>query len=186
MSSGKLKLLGIAVVCLAPVFGSYLLYWLWEPSKQMNYGELLPPKPLPEAVLKLDDGSPFEPARLRGKWLMVMADSADCGEPCRRKLYLMRQVRKAQGKELARIERVWLIEDAAPVADALRQEYEGTLFVRAAGSALLASLPPGTGLRDHVFLVDPLGNVMLRYPKDPDPKPVLKDIGRLLKYQRTG
>lgn len=186
MTSGKLKLLGIALVCAAPLVGSYLLYWFWEPSKQMNYGELLPPQPLPAAVLKLDDGGAFDPVRLRGKWLMVIADSGECGEYCRRKLYLMRQIRKAQGKELNRIERVWLIEDASPIADVVRQEHEGTLFVRAAGSALLAGLPAGTGRRDHVYLVDPLGNVMLRYPRDPDPKPMLKDIGRLLKYQRTG
>ena len=58
--------------------------------------------------------------------------------------------------------------------------------MQAQGNELLAKLPAGASVRDHIYLVDPLGNVMLRYPRDPDPSRVKKDLTRLLKVSRIG
>jgi hypothetical protein len=177
--STRLNLIAIATVGLLPFVGSYLLYWLWKPDAFVNYGELLA-VPLPE--LQAQTALP----QLKGKWAFLMVDSGACDDWCRRKLYIMRQVRLTQGKDMERVERVWLVDDALAPSVALVGEYAGTYLLQAPGSALLAKLPAVTSARDHVYLVDPLGNLVLRYPRDADPSRVKKDLSRLLRASRIG
>lgn len=182
----RLKLIGIAAIAAAPVLGSYLLYWFWAPDRFTNYGTLVPPRPAPKGGYEAVDGQKFGFEQLQGRWVFVTTDSGGCGDTCELKLWKMRQVRQAQGKELGRIERVMLIEDGQPVADRLQGEFKGTWFVRlpeAQSSAFLSAPGPA---RDHIFVIDPLGNVMLRFPRDADPKRMIKDMSRLLKYSRVG
>jgi hypothetical protein len=115
-----------------------------------------------------------------------MADSGACDEFCRRKLYHLRQLRLTQGRDMDRIERVWLVTDGlAPAAPAL-SDYRGTWVVRGAGSVLLRDLPAPRAVQDHIYIVDPLGNLVLRYPRDADAHKIIKDISRLLKTSRIG
>jgi len=182
----RLKLLGIGALAVAPVLGSYLLYWFWLPENHTNYGTLIEPRLLPGAALKLVDGKPFGFEQLRGRWAFVVVDGGDCGAHCQAKLWTIRQVRQAQGKEMSRVERVWLIDDdTAPSAEVVR-DYAGTWFVRSNSNPTLEALPAERSNRDHVYLVDPRGNVMLRFPQNAGPKLMIKDIGRLLKYSRIG
>jgi hypothetical protein len=87
---------------------------------------------------------------------------------------------------MERVERVWLILDDAPLETQLMREYDGTRMLRAAGSPLLAEFPAAGDVRDHVYVIDPLGNLMLRFPKDADPARMNKDLVRLLKASRIG
>jgi hypothetical protein len=170
--SPKLKLALIFLACASPFLLAWLAYEMqWTGGHQAgNYGELVPPRVL---------AGPLTP--LKGKWVLVTADAAACDAACERKLYVVRQSRKAQGKEQARIERLWLLlDDATPRAELLAA-IEGTRVVRDAG---LARSLPGGG--DGIYLVDPLGNLMMRFPADADPARVLKDLQRLLKYSRIG
>lgn len=175
----------ILAVCVIPFIASYLVYYLWPPQSRMNYGELIDPHPLPAAPLARLDGSRFALAELKGRWVMLQVDASACGEPCRRKLYQMRQVRLTQGREMGRIERLWLVRDDGPVDPALLREYGGTHVVRA-GSAAMAALPAERDAADHIYLIDPLGNLMLRFPKDADPSRMKKDLERLLKVSKKG
>ena len=165
------KLLWVALVCTAPLLLGTAAYLLgWGPGAPSNYGELIAPR----VVEPLKD--------FRGKWLLVTFDAAQCDAHCERKLYIMRQVRRAQGKEMERIERLWVLTDAAkPRADALALS-EGTRIAR---NESISSQFPGSAA-DHIYLVDPLGNLMMRFPRDPDPSRVIKDLQRLLKYSRFG
>jgi cytochrome oxidase Cu insertion factor (SCO1/SenC/PrrC family) len=131
-------------------------------------------------------GDRFDFARVRGRWVFVTADSGACDEYCRNKLWKMRQVRLTQGKYLERIERVWLVTDTQTIAAAIVKEYDGTHIARVSGGPLLKALPYRDAQRDHIYLVDPLGNVVLRYPKDADPSRMKKDLERLLKVSRVG
>jgi hypothetical protein len=176
--SARRNLIAIAAVALFPFVGSALLYLLWKPDAFVNYGELIEPLPVAEAPRALQD--------LRGKWAFLMVDGGACDEYCRRKLYVMRQVRLTQGENMERIERVWLIDDGTPVSPDVQAEYRGTHLVQAVGNPLLVRLAPGGAARDHLYIVDPLGNVMLRYPRDADPSRVKKDLTRLLKVSRVG
>lgn len=123
---------------------------------------------------------------LRGRWVFLAVDSGQCDAECETKLWKMRQVRQAQGKELGRIERVMLLEDAEVPNENLRREYQGTWFVNADDSRLRNLLIAPQSARRHIYLIDPLGNLMLRFPEDADPKLMIKDMTRLLKYSRVG
>jgi hypothetical protein len=166
-----------AVVALIFVLGAapFVLGWLayeyhWFSGQAGNYGELITPRPI---------AGPF--ATLKGKWVLVTFDAAACGAACEKKLYIVRQVRRAQGKDAERIERLWLLTDAAKPRVEVLAAIEGSHVARA-DADLLKSFPAP----EHIYLVDPLGNLMMRFPADPDPSRMIKDLQRLLKYSRFG
>lgn len=174
--SPKTKLALLFAACAAPfVLGWAAWYFGWGVSgTTSNHGELLPPRPL--------SGPPLE--ALRGKWVMVSFDAAACDAYCERKLYFMRQVRKAQGKETDRIERLWVVTDAGKPRAALLGAIEGTHVASLKSPALLQAFPGEPA--DHIYLIDPLGNLMMRYPREPDPSKMIKDLQRLLRYSKVG
>ncbi len=181
----------ILALCAAPVIASYTAYYLLPPSGRTNYGDLIEPqRPLPSLTLSELDGTAVSAASLRGRWLMVQVDGGDCGDPCQRKLWKMRQVRLTTGKDADRVERIWLVSDSAPLPTIVMREYEGTRFLRAnpAELASFLALPAGADhrLSDHVWLIDPLGNLMLRWPKDADPNRMKRDLAKLLRASGIG
>ena len=169
----RARLALIFAVCAAP----FLLAWLaheqgWTPRRAANYGELLEPRRVEGAA------APFH-----GKWVLVTFDAAACPPACERKLYVVRQVRLALGKDAARVERLWLVTDAAQPSARLVAAIEGAHIVPA--TAALQRAFPGEAVA-HIYLVDPLGNLMMRYPAEPDPSRMIKDLERLLKYSSVG
>jgi hypothetical protein len=165
------KLLWVALVCAAPlVLGTAAYVLRWTPGTPSNYGELLEPRPVPG----LD--------RLRGKWVLVMLDAAACDARCERKLYYLRQVRRAQGKDMGRVERLWVITDGARPRAEIMPGIEGTQIYNEQAMAAAFTGP----VVEHIYLVDPLGNLMMRFPRDPDPSRMIKDLQRLLRYSRFG
>jgi hypothetical protein len=183
---GRIKLLVIAALCLAPFVAALIAYYTWQPQGGVNYGELIPARALGDPPLRHLDQRAFKMSELRGRWVLLQLDQADCAAACRAKLYGMRQVRLAQGREMERIERVWLILDEAPLETLLMREYDGTRMLRAAGSPLLAEFSSPGSVRDHIYLIDPHGNLMLRFPRDADPGRMNKDLARLLRASRIG
>jgi len=173
---GRLKLVLLAAFFLLPVGASWVV-WKFDLASGVsgNYGTLLPPHPvaLPQV------------AALKGKWVLVQFDSGACAAACERKHYFMRQVRRAQGREMDRVERLWLLTDAVQPSPALLAAIEGTVVARE-GAALAASFPAERAVTEHIFLVDPLGNLMMRFPPDPDPTRVIKDLKHLLKVSGFG
>jgi hypothetical protein len=181
----------LLAVCVAPVLASYTAYYLLPPSGRTNYGALIEPqRPLPTLALQQLDGTPLPAARLRGYWTMVQVDSGACGAGCDRKLWKMRQVRLTAGKDADRVQRVWLIIDETPLATTVIREYDGTLFLRARRDEVAAFLllpdEPAGDLADPIWLIDPLGNLMMRWPRDADPNRMKKDLIRLLKASGIG
>jgi cytochrome oxidase Cu insertion factor (SCO1/SenC/PrrC family) len=183
---GRRILFGILAVCAIPVVAGYVAYFVFPTAGRVNYGELLETKPLPPAALATLEGAPYRLDALRGKWILLHADTADCAPPCQAKLFNMRQARLAQGKDMDRIERVWIVLDAGRPGADLARLVEGAVVVRSGDGALVKALPAAADVRDHVYLVDPLGNLVLRFPKDADPKRMIKDLQRLLKYSGIG
>ena len=172
----------VLAVCAAPIVASFVAYYWLQPSGHVNYGELITPQPLPAATLAGVDGRPFSFADLKGSWVLVSIDSAACDERCRTKLVYTRQVRLASGKNSERIERVWLVADGASPDAKLLVEQQGLHVARAAGSPLLTTFPAQTAPAAHIYVVDPLGNLMMRFPENPDPRRILKDVSRLLRH----
>ncbi len=180
----------VILVCAAPVVLSYLSYYVIKPEKRNNYGELIDPRayPIPDLASVTLDGQPASLNDYHGKWLLVQADAGDCEKRCADKLFYQRQLRLTQGKDSDRIERVWLVNDAAPLSTVLVKEYDGTRILRVDPKKLAAWLPVDTGtvLEDHLYVIDPLGNLMMRFPKDPDYNKVKKDLTKLLKASGIG
>ena len=176
----------IIALSVAPVIASYALYYGWRPERSVNYGELLAPQPLPDPKLVLADGTPFQLSSLKGKWVLAMVDAGDCNAYCEKKLLYMRQLRRTQGKDMERIERAWIISDNAMPRREIVASYEGTWLIRAGNSALVPLFPAAGRAADHIYVIDPLGNLMMRYPHDPDPQRMIKDLQRLLKASRIG
>lgn len=189
-NKGRWKLFAILAVCASPLIASYFTYYVVKPESKTNYGSILDPRQYPMPVLNAQtpEAKAMELAELKGKWLMLQVDDGNCAQACQKKLYDIRQLRTAQGKEMERIERVWLISDEQKVDEKLMVGIAGMHLLRVNQAVLEKWLPveAGTSIKDHIYLIDPLGNLMMRFPKDADPNKVKKDLAKLLKASAIG
>ncbi len=180
-AKGRRTLLLLAAVAIAPVVASYSAYYLFPREQRTNYGELLA-VPAPPLDGTRADGRPFALSELRGKWVLWVSAPGNCGTTCQRDLFATRQARTIQGREMERVQRVLLVtDDATPDAALLAQHPD--LLVAHVRPEVLVRLPAGA---DRIYLVDPLGNLVLAFPGDPDIKRVAKDIERVLRASRIG
>lgn len=187
LKRGRLQLLLLIAVFLLPLAGSGLAYWFgWSTGRTSNYGALIEPRAVPQSELGALDGHRLRLDALQGRWVLLQFDAPACDARCERKLYTMRQVRKALGRDQSRVERVWILTGEGRPTPRLLEAIEGTHVMRPAQPAFAAAFPTPGDRRDHIFLVDPRGNLMLRFPPDPDPARVIKDLQRLLKYSAVG
>jgi len=197
---GRWKLFIVLAVCAAPMIASYLAYYVIKPEGRTNYGTILDPRlyPMPELDARLLGAADVNNAEkadkqngltaYRGKWVMLTISSGACDAGCQKKLYDLRQLRLAQGKEMDRIERVWAVTDAQPVDTLLLREYDGMHVLKINADALSKWLPTeaDTQISDHIYMIDPLGNLMMRFPKNADPNKIKKDISKLLRASAIG
>jgi hypothetical protein len=191
---GRWKLLAVLAVCAAPLVASYIAYYVVKPTGRTNYGALIDPRqyPIPPMASTTLDGRPESLEQYKGKWIMLKVGGGACAAACQEQLFEMRQLRIMQGKDRERIERVWLVTDKEPLDTIVMREFDGTHMLRASGDAVRKWLPheADTSAEQHIYLVDPLGNLMMRFPKDPDRlqarKKMHKDISKLLKASAIG
>lgn len=189
--SGRIRLLLVLFVCALPVIFSYLTYYIIRPQSSTAYGELIdPPRTLPDIPLTNLEGRASNLQDLRGQWLLITVAGGACDLDCENLLYVQRQLHKSLGKEQAKLERVWLVTDAAPVAPQLIQALNGATVVRINSDRLSQWLSPATdrSLGDHLYLIDPMGRWMMRFPPHPDASSAAKikrDVERLLRAAST-
>ena len=185
---GRVKMMLILLVCAAPVIASYFTYFVIRPEGRTNYGELIDPqRPLPESLVFSDlQGQPMSAASLRGQWLLVVVSGGACDAECEKRLWLQRQLRETLGREKDRLDKVWLIVDEQPVRpetlQAIRTVAPPTVL-RVRRDALEKWLQPAAGqaLEQNFYVVDPLGNWMMRAPGDPEPAKLKRDLEKLLR-----
>jgi len=197
-NKGRWKLLAVLAVCAMPLVGSYITYYFIKPAGRTNFGDLIDPRsyPIPAMASTSLDGKPATLENFKGKWIMLKVGPSTCLQDCQDQLFAMRQLRTMQGKEMERIERVWLITDNQPLDTILLRVNDGTRMLRAPAEVVAKWLPlEGKGadqVSDHVYLIDPLGNLMMRFPKGAvssdteQVKKVHKDISKLLKASAIG
>ncbi len=185
--SGRIKMLLVLLVCAAPVVASYLMYFVVRPDARSNYGTLIQPtRSMLALPLRALDGTAVDADSLRGQWLLVVVGPADCPEACQRRLYMQRQLREMLGRDRDRIDKVWLVTGGGEPSSALREALgdDPTLHVlRAPLDAVSAWLEPTAGapLDEQLYLVDPMGEWMMRFPSDAQPARVKRDLDRLLR-----
>lgn len=184
---GRWKMVALMLVCAAPVIASYFTYYVLRPEARRNYGELISPqKDLPQVEAKNLKGEAVNLSSLKGQWLLVTVGPGACDDLCQKNLYFQRQLREIMGKEKDRLDRVWLVSDDAPVPETLLPALSQAHVLRLAPAVLQAWLSPAPGhaLQDHLYVVDPMGNWMMRFPANMDvaaASKAKKDLERLLR-----
>ena len=184
---GRAKMLLVLLVCAAPVIASYSTYYVIRPAGRSNYGTLIvPTRGMPELALRTLDGTPVKASSLRGQWLLLVVGPAACDAGCEKRLFMQRQLREMLGPERDRLDKVWLLTDDDALAPAVQSALQGASAVtvlRAPREALSRWLVPAEGraLEEHLYLVDPMGEWMMRVPAEPDPGRVKRDLERVLR-----
>lgn len=193
-ASGRLKMLLVLAVCAAPVIASYFTYYVIRPEGRRNYGELIDPqRPLPAitaTVATSQNNQRIELPALRGQWLLASVAGGACDAACEKNLYLQRQLREGLGKDKDRVDWVWFVTDDAPLRPELIAALPQATVLRVDRAQLAQWLAPSNGhaLNEHLYLIDPMGNWMMRFPPagtrevDLDAaKNIKKDMERVLR-----
>ena len=184
---GRWKMLLVALVCAAPVLASYFMYYVVRPEGRRSYGELIEPqRPIPSITGTTLDGKTVSLPTLQGQWLLASVSGGACDALCERHLYLQHQLREGLGKDKDRLDWVWLVTDDAPVRDALKPALAQATVLRVDAAQLAQWLAPARGhqLPEHLYVVDPMGHWMMRFPPTQDiagGARVRKDLERLMR-----
>ena len=181
------KMLSVLLVCAAPVIASYLTYYVIRPEGHRNFGELIQPQqPMPALATVALDGQQGVLTALKRQWLLVSVAPGGCDAACQNHLYLQRQMRESLGKEKERLDWVWLIPDGTVPPAALLPGLKQATVLQVDGTALAQWLQPAAGhtLAEHLYVVDPMGNWMMRFAPGMDASAAAKakkDLDRLLR-----
>lgn len=165
------KLLGLLLVCVAPVVASYFTYYVIRPEGRKNFGALIEPqRPMPALATTDLQGKPGNLADLQNQWLLISVAPAACDAACEKTLYFQRQIRESLGKNKDRLDWVWLVTDQAPVRPALTAGISAADVLRVDQTALSQWLEPDSShtLSEHIYVVDPMGHWMMRFPANLD------------------
>lgn len=182
--SARIKLLLLLLVSAAPVIASYFTYYVIRPEGRRNHGELIEPqRPLPDIVGTNLKGVPLALPQLRHQWLLVSVADSVCDQACEKHLFLSRQLRESLGKDKERMDWVWLHTGSSDVPATLVPALSAATVLKVDTRALSEWLVPSPGrrLEDHLYVVDPMGNWMMRFPADVDPVKARKDLERLMR-----
>jgi hypothetical protein len=193
---GRWLMIAVLLVCAAPVVASYFTYFVIRPQARTNYSDLiLPTRALPSSLpLRDTGGRVVSPLSLRGQWLIVGVAGGACDQRCEKNLWLQRQLHETLGREKERVDKVWLVDDAvapgvrtleaiAATTPAGRAGFAPATVLRTDRGALVDWLAPAAGnaVEDHLYIVDPQGDWMMRAPADPEPARLKRDVEKLLR-----
>lgn len=186
-SMGRLNMLLVLLACAAPVVASYITYYWVRPESRRNFGELIQPThAIPTIEVDRLDGTKMTLTDLKGQWLLVSVAGAACDAACQQHLYLQRQILVGLGKDRPRTEWVWLVNDKAEIPNTLLPALEEATVLRIDPQALAQWLQAAVNkkLEDHLYMVDPMGEWMMRFPAQLNAEGALKakrDMERLLR-----
>jgi hypothetical protein len=189
-AKGRRTLLLLAAVFLLPVAVAFTLYYgkLWRPADSASKGQLIEPaRPLNVAGLRHPDGTPAAATEVTGKWTLLYIGDGRCDAACERALVFGRQTRLALNNEMTRVQRVFLAAGNCCDTDYFTREQPGLIVLDASSpeaASFLAQFPDGR--EDTLFIVDPLGNLMMRHDASHTTKGLLSDLKKLLKLSHIG
>jgi cytochrome oxidase Cu insertion factor (SCO1/SenC/PrrC family) len=194
---GRRKILLVALTAALPLIIAYALFYSgWRPGSTANYGELVQPaRPIADATLQTLDKKKIRFSEWRGKWTLITFSPAECLSPCEKTLYNLRQVVAAQGEEAKRVQSVFIVTDPKALVwlHYAIKDYPDMLVIvgpmedvrTLARQFVLPDGSPPEGSQ-RIYLVDPLGNLMMSYPPGADPTGLRKDLARLLRISQIG
>jgi len=185
--TGRWKMFIVLILCASPVIASYITYYFIRPEGRRNFGELINPQRIvPNLNAASLDGKNINLQTLTGQWMLVSVASGACDASCQKHLYLQRQLRESLGKEKDRLDWVWLVSDTVAVPDVLMPALKDATVLRLPAEQITTWMQPAQGqqLSDHLYLIDPMGNWMMRFPPGFDAaaaKKAKSDIDRVMR-----
>jgi len=191
--TSRLRVLLLAAFFFLPLAFSFFLYYgnLWRPHSTTNKGDLITPaRPLPAIALTLADGSQSAPNILQGKWTWIYIGDGQCDTRCRTALADIRQARLLLSEKIDRVQRLFLATGVCCDQEYLNREHPGLIVARfdkpqlATHFMLDATIAPENAGR--IYLIDPLGNLMMSYARDAPSMGLLEDIKQLLNLSHIG
>ena len=187
-SSGRKILLGMAVIFVLPFTIAATLHLLNVHPASHSYGTLVnPPHALAFSILHDVQGKEMKPQQWLKIWSIVTVDSTGCAEPCQAQVHLLKQVQTSLDKDSKRVQRVLLAPTIkADTANALQKQYPDLVVLSGADVETIKLSTQFNGVAGSVYLVDPLGNLMMSYPADMNPKGMQTDLKKLLKNSWAG
>lgn len=168
---GRRMMFILMLVCAAPVIASYFTYYVIRPTGQPDYGTLInPQRPIPDVTATTLDGRSVPLRSLENHWLLLSVAGGACNADCVQRLYLQHQLRATLGKDRYRMDWVWLVDDDVPVPAKLLPALKDAVVLRVPAATLAQWLPPAPGhaLTEHLYVVDPMGHLMMRFPANLD------------------
>ena len=197
--SSRQALVLLGLLFMTPAFVAWVMHNSseqgWRPEGTTNRGSLVhPARPLTMPTdLKIAEQTASD--YLQGKWTLLYIGDADCEAVCNKNLYNMRQIRTAQNENMRRIQLLYLVQDEAipeSLMELLAKDYKDTAVTLLAADQAAQIAPyfliDGVAMQtgERVYIIDPLGNLMMYYPPDADPSGMLRDLRKLLKYSKIG
>lgn len=185
----------------ATFFGPLLLAFIWlqmvkdDPTigASSNGQLILPAIPLQPFLLSEINAGEFSESSIADVWSLLTISEGPCEDACQKNLYHMRQVRLSVAQNMDRVQRIVVLENEADFSREITLQHEGLRIVTGSAEQLAKLKNQIKGAesnlplqRDAIYLIDPHGNLMMRFPNDLDPKGILKDLKHLLKVSRIG
>lgn len=188
---GRRNFLLMAAMFLLPLLVVFALYYggIWSPSGSAAKGQLIhPARPLQITGLRQADGSAATGETFREKWSLIYIGDGACDEACRTALTYGRQTRIALGKDMDRVQRLFLVTGNCCDRKYLDAEQPGLITLEAnspEAASVLAQFPDEH--RTSLYIVDPHGNLMMRHvATQVINKDLLTDLKKLLKLSHIG
>lgn len=195
----RLLLILLATFIIPFVIGDFAYKQGWYKGGQTNKGNLIQP-PAAFAEFRANDlkGQPVATTFAKGNWWLLYVLPADCQAACRNRLFQMRQVPRALGKEGDRVRQVLVTTSplSAETEALITREFPEFVRLEAAVANVdiaLARAASNASQAGLLYLMDPMGWLMLSYAPEPDEKAsvikaedILKDLQKLLKNSRIG
>jgi hypothetical protein len=188
----------LAALFLLPLAMAFCTYYgtAWRPSGRVNHGQLISPaRPLPAVTLprvSLEESTPGAPPSaatpFHSHWTLVYVGGGECDAACRETLYVMRQTRLGLNTDMTRVARLFLVSHGCCDRAFLGREHPGLVVLDASAPAAdsLLALFPREGREHTLFVVDPLGNLMMSYDARGNPRGLLEDLKQLLRLSHIG
>ncbi len=184
----------VVMAFIAPVALAYIIFFFVDVKSYVNHGEILNPIiHISDFELTNENNEIIPQDELTYKWRLVSFVSKDCDTGCKKRLYDSRQIHTSLGKNQHRLIRMFV--HLQPVGDNLKklisEEYENVIHVNGNAASIIDAL--GANVHDdigimnnEIYIMDPMGNIMMRFTQEQPNKEFLHDLKKLLKASQIG